>query len=161
MSLRTIAAIACVYVAVFGLPDIQLPSISPSAPERPDVDKPSAALQEAVADVAAICERMSTFDRLVWMSTWEDCSAIVAGEDEDVSVTFDNTLGMRLFTDSTFQVAWNRLANASGKYRGLGEAVEKAFTNVIGNEVRPWSGELADDAIELYDALAWAGARSE
>jgi len=161
MSLRTIVALGAIYIAVFGLPDVQLPNISPSAPKRPDAEKPSAELQEAVADVAAICERMSTFDRLVWMSTWEDCSAIVAGEDEDVSVTFDNTLALRLFTDSTFQVAWNRLANASGKYRGLGEAVEKAFANVIGNEVRPWSAEVADDVIDLYDALAWAGARSE
>ena len=159
MNLRTIVALGAIYVAVFGLPDVQLPT--PSAPERPTVEKPSAELQEAVADVASICERMNTFDRLVWMSTWEDCSAIVAGEDEDVSVTFDNTLGLRLFTDSTFQVAWNRLANASGKYRGLAEAVEKAFTNVIGNEVRQWSAEVAGDVIDLYDALAWAGARSD
>jgi hypothetical protein len=27
--------------------------------------------------------------------------------------------------------------------------------------VRPWSEEMRDDAVELYEALAWAGARSE
>ena len=161
MNLRTIVVIACLYVSFFGLPNIELPNVQPPAPETPDVREPTADVQKAVADVADICERMDTFDRLVWMATWEDCSTIVAGEDDDVSVTFDNTLGLRLFTDSTFDVAWSRLANASGKYRGLGEAVEKAFTEVIGNDVRPWSDDLADDVIELYDALAWAGARSE
>lgn len=161
MNIRTIVALGAIYVALFGLPAVQLPNVTPSAPEKPAVREPTADVQKAVSDVADICERMDTFDRLVWMATWEDCSTIVAGEDDDVSVTFDNTLGLRLFTDSTFDVAWSRLANASGKYRGLGEAVEKAFTEVIGNDVRPWSDDLADDVIELYDALAWAGARSE
>jgi len=161
MNIRTIVVIACLYVSFFGLPNIELPNVQPPAPETPDVREPTAELRDAVQDVADICERMDAFDRLVWMSTWEDCSTIVAGEDEDVSVVFENTLGLRLFTDSTFQVAWKRLANASEKYSGLGKAIEKAFATVIGNDVRPWSNDLADDAIELYDALAWAGARSE
>tara|TARA_S200002703_G_scaffold34301_2_gene29697 strand:- start:8 stop:493 length:486 start_codon:yes stop_codon:yes gene_type:complete len=161
MNLRTIVVIACLYVSFFGLPNIELPNVQPPAPEKPAVREPTAELRDAVQDVADICESMDAFDRLVWMSTWEDCSTIVAGEDEDVSVVFENTLGLRLFTDSTFDVAWKRLADASGKYRGLGDAVEKAFATVIGNDVRPWSDDLADDAIELYDALAWAGARSE
>jgi len=39
--------------------------------------------------------------------------------------------------------------------------VEQAFADVLGNDVRPWSEEMRDDAVELYEALAWAGARSE
>jgi hypothetical protein len=49
----------------------------------------------------------------------------------------------------------------SGKYAGLQEAVEQAFTDTIGNEVRPWTDDLADDVVELFDALAWAGAKGE
>jgi len=96
MNLRTIVVIACLYVSFFGLPNIELPNVQPPAPEKPDVREPTAELRDAVQDVADICEKMDAFDRLVWMSTWEDCSTIVAGEDEDVSVVFENTLGLRL-----------------------------------------------------------------
>jgi hypothetical protein len=78
-----------------------------------------------------------------------------------LEVTIENTMGLRLFTGSIFDVAWDRLANASGKYAGLQEAVEQAFTDTIGNEVRPWTDDLADDVVELFDALAWAGAKGE
>jgi len=161
MNFRTIVAIACLYVAFFGLPNIELPNVQPSAPEKPAVREPTKELRDAVADVSGICESMDVFDRMVWMATWEDASTVIAGEDEDVSVTFENTLGLRLFTGSVFDVAWRRLAQASGKYRGLDAAVEKAFGEIIGNDVRPWNDDMADDVIELYDALAWAGARSE
>lgn len=161
MSLRIIAAAACLYVALYGIPAIELPNIQPPAPETPSMREPTKELRDAVSDVAVICESMDVFDRMVWMATWEDASNVIAGEDEDVSVTFENTLGLRLFTGSVFDVAWNRLAQASGKYRGLDAAVEKAFTEIIGNDVRPWNDDMADDVIELYDALAWAGARSE
>ena len=40
-------------------------------------------MMETVAEVAEICKQMDAFDRLVWMATWEDTAAIVAGEDED------------------------------------------------------------------------------
>ena len=161
MNIRTIVVIACLYVSFLGLPNIELPSVQPPAPETPDVREPTKELRDAVADVANICESMDAFDRLVWMATWEDAAIIVAGEDEEVSVTFENTLGLRLFTESTFNVAWSRLAKASGKYAGLDDAVEQAFLTVLGNDVRPWSEMLSEDVVELYDALAWAGARSE
>ena len=58
-------------------------------------------------------------------------------------------------------MAWSRLANASGKYPGLDAAVEKAFTDTIGNEVKPWDDNVQEDAVELFEALAWAGAKGE
>lgn len=166
MNVRTIVAIAAIYVVLYGLPegvtipDLPLPTPTPE-PVEPTVPEPDRDMMETVAEVAEICKDMDAFDRLVWMATWEDTAAIVAGEDEDVSVAFDSVLGLRVFTDSVFEAAWNRLAKASGKYRGLDRAVEQAFTDVLGNDVRPWSEEMRDDAVELYEALAWAGARSE
>ena len=162
MNVRTIAGLALVYVAVYGLPDVQIPTIpTPSAPTTPTVETPSMEMQQAVAGVAEICERMDTFDRLVWMATWEDAAAIVGGDSEEVSVEFENTLGLRLWQENCFEVAWSRIAKASGKYKGLGEAVEQAFVDVIGTEVRPMDAELVDDVLDLYHALAWAGARGE
>jgi len=166
MNVRSVIAIAAIYVVLYGLPegvtlpDIPLPTPTPQ-PVEPTVPQPDRDMMETVAEVAEICKQMDAFDRLVWMATWEDTAAIVAGEDEDVSVAFDSVLGLRLFTDSVFEAAWKRLAKASGKYRGLDRAVEQAFADVLGNDVRPWSEEMRDDAVELYEALAWAGARSE
>ena len=161
MSLRYIVAAACLYVAFYGVPELSLPSLPTRTPTRPAVDEPTKDLREAVAGVADICERMQPFDRMVWMATWQHAADVVAGEDKDVGVTIENTMGLRLFTGSIFDVAWDRLANASGKYAGLQEAVEQAFTDTIGNEVRPWTDDLADDVVELFDALAWAGAKGE
>lgn len=161
MNLRTIAAIGLIYVAIYGLPEIDLPNVPSPTPSRPTVDEPSAELQRAVDDVATICKEMDAFDRMVWMATWQDAARVVAGEDDEVEVTFENTLGLRLFANSVFDVAWRRLANASGKYRGLDAAVEKAFEKAVGNDIQPWSNELQDLVVDLFQAMAWAGARSE
>jgi hypothetical protein len=72
------------------------------------VDEPTKDLREAVAGVADICERMQPFDRMVWMATWQHAADVVAGEDKDVEVTIENTMGLRLFTGSIFDVAWDR-----------------------------------------------------
>lgn len=160
MSIRTIAGLALVYVALYGLPNVQIPSLplpQPS-PVAPDVKEPSVELQERVAGVAKICRRMNAFDRMVWMATWHEAADAVAGEDDDIEVTFTNTLGLRVFTDSVFDVAWRRLAKASGKYDGLDNAVEQAFADVIGNKVQPWNDDMLEDVVEFYHALAWAGA---
>ena len=161
MNLRTIAAIGLLYAAFYGVPDIKLPNVPSPTPSRPTVDEPSAELQRAVDDVATICDGMDGFDRMVWMATWEDAARIVAGEDNEVEVTFENTLGLRLFASNVFDVAWRRLANASGKYRGLDAAVEKAFETAVGNDIQPWSDDLQDTVVDLFDAMAWAGARGE
>lgn len=161
MNLRTIAIVGLLYVSIYGIPDVKLPNVPSPTPSRPTVDEPSAELQRAVDDVATICADMDAFDRMVWMATWEDAARIVAGEDNDVQVTFENTMGLRLFASNVFDVAWRRLANASGKYRGLDGAVEKAFETAVGNDIKPWSADLQDTVVDLFEAMAWAGARSE
>lgn len=156
MTIRVVVAAACLYVALFGVPSsLPVPSVS-----RPSVEKPSVALQELVSPVADICERMDAFDRLVWMSTWQEAAEAISGESDAVEVTFENTLGLRLFTSSVFDVAWRRLAKAKS-YKGLGPALEEVLQVVIGNEVKPWSDDLQTKTVELYEALAWAGARGE
>ena len=159
MNLRAIAAIAILYVAFQGLPTIDLPSLP--TPQPPSVEEPTVEMQRVVAGVAAICEDMDAFDRMVWMATWEDAASIIAGENDDVSVQFENTMGVRIFINNVFDVAWKRLAKASGKYRGLDGAVEQAFSDAIGNEVIPVTDDMVDDIVELCEALAWAGARGE
>ena len=43
----------------------------------------------------------------------------------------------------------------------LGEAVEQAFVDTFGREVRPVTPDMLEDICDLYEALAWAGARAE
>lgn len=162
MNIRTIAGLACIYVALYGVPKIDLPEIPiPSVPSTPKIKEPSMEMQRAVSDVADICEKMDGFDRMVWMATWEEAADVISGEAEDITVEFANTLGLQVWQNSVFDIAWRRLADASGKYKGLGDAVEKAFTATIGNEIRPVDEDTLMDVVELYEALAWAGARGE
>lgn len=161
INLQTVLAVACIYVAVYGLPSgLEIPNVvpTPPKPDAPSVRTPSMEMQRAVAEVADICERMDTFDRLVWAATWTEAAEVIAGESDEAEVTIDNTLGLRVFTGSVLEVAWSRLAQANGKYRGLDDAVERLFADVIGNDVRPFDNDLQDTTVELYEALAWAGA---
>jgi hypothetical protein len=162
MSLRYIVAAACLYVAFYGVPEFTLPSLPTPTPTRPAVDEPTKDLREAVAGVAEICERMQPFDRMVWMATWQHAADVVAGEDKDVGSDHRKHDGpaavYRLAFSTLPGTGWRMRA---GKYAGLQEAVEQAFTDTIGNEVRPWTDDLADDVVELFDALAWAGAKGE
>lgn len=162
MNMRTIAGVACIYVALYGMPEIDLPDIPvPSVPSTPKIKEPSMEMQRAVSDVADICEKMEVFDRLVWMATWEDAADLISGEEDGVEIEFANTLGLQVWQQTVFDIAWKRLAGASGKYKGLGDAVEKAFASTIGNEIRPVDEDTLMDVVELYEALAWAGAKSE
>lgn len=154
---RTLVALALVYVGLFGMP--KLPSVV--VPSSPSVKEPSVEMQSVVSDVAKICRTMDAFDRLVWMHCWEDSASAVEGTNENVELTIDNTLGLRLFTGAVFDAAWRRMAKANGKYKGLEAAVEKAFTAAVGNDVKPWSPELAGTVAEFYEALAWAGAAGD
>lgn len=159
MSMRTIASLGLLYVAFFGLPEIDLPTLpQPSAPE---IKEPSVSMQKAVSAVADICEEMDAFDRLVWMATWNKAAEVIDGESDVMEVEFTSTLGLQVWQQSIFDIAWRRLAKASGKYKGLSEAVEQAFADTIGLEIKPVDKELLNDVAELYRALAWAGARSE
>lgn len=161
MPIRTLIGLALIYVAVSGMPQIDLPSLPIPQPQGPKLERPSVEMRNAVEDVAKICERMDGFDRLVWMNTWADAAEVVSGESDTMSVEFENTLGLQMWQQSIFDIAWRRLAKASGKYEGLGDAVEQAFVDTIGLEVRAVDDETLEDVCELYEALAWAGARSE
>lgn len=154
MNLRTIAAIGLIYVAFAGLPQ---GGSSPQPVPTPNRPVPSPAMQTEVEPVAKILRDADYYDRAVFASIWEQAARIVDGEDDEIEVTFDSTLGMRLWTVGIIDAAWRRIAGAKGKYPGLGDAVEDAFGNLLGNDVRPVDGELLEDYSDLCRALAWAG----
>lgn len=125
-------------------------------PTVPD-DAPAVSWQEKVAPVARILRNADTFDRMVFASVWENAADAVEGSLEEVEVTFENTLGLKVFTESALRVAWGQIADASGKYDGLNAAVERVFDEAFTTDVKPITDKERDDYIDLCRALAWAG----
>lgn len=163
MTGRNLIALACLYVAFSGLPSgLSLPIPSLPSPGGADIEVPTVRLREAVAGVAKVAQNMSGFDRQVWMATWKEAARLVDGERLDgAAITFHDTIGLRAYTGIVLDIAWKRLAKASGKYDGLADAVEEAFADTIGNDVKPFDEATKRQTVELFKALAWAGARGE
>lgn len=147
---RTIAAAALLWFVFYGIPQ---PSPSPDKPDN----KPRPAMYTEVEPVAEILRNADIFDRMIFASVFEQCADAARDELEDVEVTFDNTLGMKVFTESALRVAWSRMADASGKYPRLNSTVESLFDEVLGTEIRPVTQEILDDYADICDALSWAG----
>lgn len=129
-------------------------------PDAPD-NKQRPAMYREVEPVADILRKADVFDRMIFASVWEKCADAVEDNLEDVTITFENTLALKLFTESALRVAWGRIADASGKYPRLNETVEQLFNDLLGNEIRPVNDDILDDYADLCRALAWAGMPGE
>ena len=128
----------------------------PAPAPIPDV-KPRPAMIEEVQPVAEILRNAEIFDRMIFASVFEQCADAAEDKLEEVTVTFENTLGMKVFTETALRVAWARIADASGKYPRLNETVEQLFTDLLGNEIEPITPEILEDYADLCRALAYAG----
>jgi len=151
-SVRVAIAGALIYFAVHGLPTATLDTATI------ELQKPSAEMIKAVADVDRIMRNASHFDRLLWSEVWVKVARIINSE-TDTEVVFTDTRSLRQFNLIAFQIAWKRLGdNKKDKYLGLGEATERVFAEAIGLDVRPVTPELRAKFVETCNALAWCGA---
>lgn len=148
--IRVVAALALLWFVFFFQQGKTVPT-----PDEPGNPKP--AMYREVEHVAKILSNADIFDRMIFASVFEQCADAAEDNLEDVEVTFENTLGMKVFTESALRVAWGRMADASGKYPRLNDAVESLFDEVIGTEIRPVTDEILEDYADLCRALAWAG----
>jgi len=151
---KIILALVLAAVAAFGVP------ASPETKPAPTpVVVPSADMQTAVADVHRIMLKASVVDRALWAEVWAKAAKTVSGDATDTEVVFTDTRALRLFNTVALRIAWRRLGdNAAGKYPGLSEATEKAFSGVLGLDVRPVTPELRQRYVDLCNALSWCGA---
>lgn len=147
---RVVAAVALIWF-VFFYQKGEVPVVVPAD------NKPSAAMQEKVAGVARIMSGASMYDRMAFAACWENAADAVEGSLKDVEVTFENSLGIQAFTQSVLRVAWQQIADASGKYDGLNEEVERLFASTFGMDVKPITEQDRDKYVELCRAIAWAG----
>jgi len=151
-SVRVAIAAGLIYFAAHGLPKATLDTATI------ELQKPSAEMLQATADVDRIMRNASHFDRLLWSEVWVKVARIINSE-TDTEVVFTDTRSLRQFNLIAFQIAWKRLGdNKKDKYLGLGEATERVFAEAIGLDVRPVTPELRAKFVETCTALAWCGA---
>lgn len=151
-TVRVAIAGALIYFAVHGLPTATVETAII------ELQKPSAEMIKATADVDRIMRSASHFDRLLWSEVWVKVARIINSE-TDTEVVFTDTRSLRQFNLIAFEIAWKRLGdNKKDKYLGLGEATERVFSEAIGLDVRPVTPELRKKFVETCTALAWCGA---
>lgn len=151
-TVRVAIAGALIYFAVHGLPTATLETATI------ELQKPSAEMLKAVADVDRIMRGASHFDRLLWSEVWTKVGKIVNSE-TDTEIVFSDTRSLRQLSVISLGIAWKRLADIKkDKYEGLGEATERVFVEAIGLDVKPVTQELRKKFVETCTALAWCGA---
>ena len=151
-TVRVAIAVGLLYFAVHGLPTATLETATI------EIQKPSAEMIKAVADVDRIMRGASHFDRLLWSEVWTKVGKIVSSE-TDTTIVFSDTRSLRQLSVISLGIAWKRLADIKkDKYEGLGEATERVFVEAIGLDVRPVTPELRAKFVETCNALAWCGA---
>lgn len=119
--------------------------------------RPAPRMLEEVQPVAAILRNAEILDRLIFASVLEQCADAAEDKLSDVTVTFENTLGLQVFTEQALRVAWARIADATGKYPGLNDTVEGLMADTLGTEIKPITPEILRDYADLCRALAYAG----
>lgn len=151
---RHIAAAVLLAVGVCGLPSLSVPRVSSSI----TIEEPSEKMKSAVRGVAKVAARMNSIDRLWFQSIYRNASVVMRADglcDEPVMTTMSSARAVHV---AILEFIWRGLANnPSGKFDGLSEAVEDAFSTVVGDEHRAMTPALRAELSSLYDAIAWAG----
>jgi len=151
---RLLVAFCLGCFALFGVE-----SCKKSAPTEITIEEPDAAMKTKVSDVHRIMATANPIDRILWAQLWSKSAAVVRGDATDTQPVFTDTRALRGFQIIAVRIGWRRLgANPQDKYRGLGEAVERAFADTIGLDVKPVTPEVRQAYIDLCNALAWCGA---
>ena len=153
-TVRVAIAAGLLYFAAHGLPTATVET------GTIELQKPSAEMIKAVADVDRIMRSASHFDRLLWSEVWVKVGKIVNSETEsEIELIFSDTRSLRQLSVISLGIAWKRLADIKkDKYEGLGEATERVFVEAIGLDIKPVTPELRKKFVDTCTALAWCGA---
>lgn len=151
------ALVAGLLAAAWFLPE---PPTSPPSP--PAMPAPSAEMQQRVAGVTAALRSAAQADRCIWSEVWKKAAVIARADGVAAAPLFPTTDVLRQFNAVSLNIAWRRIGgNKPGKYEGLAEAAEQAFSETLGLSVRPVSDDVRSAYVELCEALAWSGSTKE
>lgn len=153
---RIIAALLLAAFGVFGMPS--LPKFSVAVPSSVVVREPSEAMKSTVKPVVRAVSKMSAIDRL-WLKTiYSNAAKVVAADGVVEPQVIVTTEGLRAIHVAILKFIWRGMAeNPPGEYEGLSEAIEGAVDEVLGEDQRSLAPELRSKAVEVFDAIAWAG----
>lgn len=152
-----VAAAGLIVAAAWG--KVPVPSFTvPTAVPAVEVETPSDAMQRVVTPIAAALKSAPMSDRMLWAQLWNKAAIVVAGDAISTEVVFTDTRSLRLFTVLALDLGWRRIGgNQPGEYKGLREATEAAFAEVLGTAEVPVTKDLRARYAELAKAIAWAG----
>lgn len=152
-----VAAAGLIVAAAWGkvpLPTFAVPTTVPAI----TVETPSDAMQKVVTPIAAALKSAAMSDRMLWAQLWSKAAVVVAGDAVSTEVVFTDTRSLRLFTVLALDLGWRRIGeHQPGEYKGLREATEAAFAQVLGTAEVPVTKDLRARYAELAKAIAWAG----
>ncbi len=152
MTFRVIVSVVLLAVGVFGIPSI------PTTVTTISVREPSSEMKTAVQPVVRVVKDMSPLDRLWLQNVYLNCARVVAADGIVDEPTVTTTSGLRAVHVAVLAFIWKGMANnAPGKYRGLSEAIDGVLAEVIGDESQQLTPEKRQKAVDLYEAIAWAG----
>lgn len=152
------AAAACLLIAA-AWGKIPLPSMpaTPGSVVFPLVATPSDEMKASVSGVVDAIRSAPIGDRLLWSQLWSKAALVVDGDAVLTETVFTDSRSLRGFVVLSLDIGWRRLGgNQPGKYAGLRDAVESAFSAVIGKEDLPVTPDLRKRFADLCRALAWA-----
>lgn len=150
------AAAGLIVAAAWG--KVPMPSLSVPTVRPVQVETPSDAMQQVVAQIADALKAAPMGDRMLWAELWNKAAVVAAGDAISTEVVFTDTRAMRAFTVLALDIGWRRIGgNKPGQYAGLREATEAAFAEVLGPAEVPVTKELRAKYAELCRAIAWAG----
>jgi hypothetical protein len=153
--LRTVAAILLVAYGAFGLPSLHMQLGQGNAIV---VKEPSEAMKATVKPVIRVVSKMSPLDRLWLQTIYSNAAKVVAADGIVDPQVIVSTEGLRAVHVAILKYIWRGMAeNPPGEYEGLSEAIENAIGEVIGDDQRSLTPELRAKAVEVFDAIAWAG----
>lgn len=152
-----VAAAGLLVAAAWGkvpLPTLNVPAAAPAI----EVETPSDAMQRVVTPIADALKSAPMGDRMLWAQLWSKAAVVVAGDAVSTEVVFTDTRSLRAFTVLALDLGWRRIGgNVPGEYKGLREATEAAFAQVLGTAEVPVTKDLRARYAELAKAIAWAG----
>jgi len=151
-SFRLFAAAALGAITIFGVPRFANKAVPI------DVVAPDADMLAKTDAVQRVMRAAKAGDRMVWAELWRKAGSVAAGDETATEVIFTDTRALRGYTAIALEIGWRRIGGVeAGRYDGLREAVEKAFAETIGMEIKPVTPEIRARYVSLCKAIAWAG----
>jgi len=154
--LARLAAAGLLIAAAWG--KVPMPTLpTPEAQVVIEVEEPTPELRRLVEPVRTALASASMRDRAVWAETWIKSGIVVAADNVQSAPVLADVRALRAFQVVALDVAWRRIAGvAPGKYPGLKDAVEAAFSEVLGLDDVTVDASLRERYVALVRALAWA-----